>query len=149
MVCAPTLYDLYISTLPPTSTPRRETQGQAQGQAHILFLTPTYPLPSHESTVTIYYTKRTLRREETAYPKRYETCIETQHDPGFLNGPRSTKITTITLDEKKVLNQIVLAVEPCGSNQWVGSVLEELELEGLVADGIAGIAARWMERNGD
>jgi hypothetical protein len=142
MVCAPALYDLYISTLPPTSSARREAQ------AHILFLTPTYPLPSHESAVTIYYTKRNLRREEHSYPKRYETCIETQHDPGFLSGPRSTKITTITLEEKKVLNQIVMAVEPCESRHWVGSVLEELEIEGIIADGIAAMAVRWMERSG-
>jgi hypothetical protein len=142
MVCAPTLYNLYISTLPPTSTPQSRNP-----QAHILFLTPTYPLPSHESAVTIYYTKRNLRREENAYPKRYETCIETQYDAGFLSGPHSTKITTITLDENKVLNQIVLAVEPSESKHWVGSVLEELEIEGIVASGIAAMAVRWMERS--
>jgi hypothetical protein len=143
MVSAPTLYDLYISTLPPTSSPQSRN-----AQAHILFLTQTYPLPSHESAVTIYYTKRNLRREETAYPKRYETCIKTQYDVGFLSGPHSTKITTITLNEKKVLNQIVLAVESCESATWVGSVLEELEIEGIVANGIAAMAARWMERSG-
>ncbi|KAL2827122.1 hypothetical protein BJY01DRAFT_255790 [Aspergillus pseudoustus] len=128
MAPAPTLYDLTIA-------PPLNGASNIPTEKCMLFLTPAYPLPSHESATTLYTTKPIPQRRT-----RYETCIETcsKSDSSRMDVPRGrTVITTITLEQKKVFNEVVLSVKPCEPAGWLIKVLGALERKGVVSRGTA------------